>query len=79
MLLQIKQKLMVQVHLHYQATLDGFSDVTITTTTNAANAEPQTKESIRYNAPLQYTAKTEQLLLKIMKQLSNQFMQMLNQ
>ena len=37
--------------------IDGFSDVTITTTTNAANgAEPQTKESIRYNAPLQYTA-----------------------
>ena len=37
--------------------ISGFSDVTITTTTNAANgAEPQTKESIRYNAPLQYTA-----------------------
>ena len=37
--------------------IDGFSDVTITTTTNATNgAEPQTKESIRYNAPLQYTA-----------------------
>ena len=37
--------------------IDGFSNVTITTTSNAANgAEPQTKESIRYNAPLQYTA-----------------------
>ena len=37
--------------------IDGFSDVTITTTTNAGNgSEPQTKESIRYNAPLQYTA-----------------------
>tara|TARA_Y100001937_G_scaffold63231_1_gene86722 strand:- start:2012 stop:3874 length:1863 start_codon:yes stop_codon:yes gene_type:complete len=37
--------------------IDGFSDVTITTTTNAGNgAEPQTKESIRFNAPLQYTA-----------------------
>ena len=37
--------------------IDGFSDVTITTTSNAANgSEPQTKESIRYNAPLQYTA-----------------------
>ena len=37
--------------------ISGLSDVTITTTTNAANgAEPQTKESIRYNAPLQYTA-----------------------
>ena len=37
--------------------IDGFSDVTITTTSNAGNgAEPQTKESIRFNAPLQYTA-----------------------
>jgi hypothetical protein len=37
--------------------IDGFSDVTITTNTNAANgSEAQTKESIRYNAPLQYTA-----------------------
>ena len=37
--------------------IDGFSDVTITTTSNAANgSEPQTKESIRFNAPLQYTA-----------------------
>jgi hypothetical protein len=37
--------------------IDGFSNVTITTTSNAANgSEPQTKESIRYNAPLQYTA-----------------------
>ena len=35
----------------------GFSDVTLTTNTNAANgSEAQTKESIRYNAPLQYTA-----------------------
>ena len=37
--------------------IDGFSNVTITTTSNAANgSEPQTKESIRFNAPLQYTA-----------------------
>jgi hypothetical protein len=37
--------------------IDGFSNVTITTTGIAANgSEPQTKESIRYNAPLQYTA-----------------------
>ena len=37
--------------------IGGFSDVTITTTSNAGNgAEPQTKESIRFNAPLQYTA-----------------------
>ena len=37
--------------------IDGFSDVTITTNTNAVNgSEAQTKESIRYNAPLQYTA-----------------------
>jgi len=37
--------------------IDGFSNVTIATTSNAANgSEAQTKESIRYNAPLQYTA-----------------------
>ena len=37
--------------------IGGFSNVTITTTSNAANgSESQTKESIRYNAPLQYTA-----------------------
>src|SRR6056300_898987 len=37
--------------------IDGFSDVTVSTTSNAANgSEPQTKESIRYNAPLQFTA-----------------------
>ena len=37
--------------------IDGFSNVTITPTSNAANgSEAQTKESIRYNAPLQYTA-----------------------
>ena len=37
--------------------IEGFSDTTITTTSNAANgSEPQTKDSIRYNAPLQYTA-----------------------
>jgi hypothetical protein len=33
----------------------GFSDVTITTVSSAqGGAEPQTKESIRFNAPLQY-------------------------
>jgi len=37
--------------------INGFSDVTITVNSNAANgAEAQTKESIRYNAPLQYSA-----------------------
>src|SRR6056300_1554094 len=37
--------------------IDGFSDVTITTVSNAqGGSEPQTKESIRYNAPLQYSA-----------------------
>ena len=30
--------------------------------------EPQTKESIRFNAPLQYHHKTEQLQQVIMKQ-----------
>jgi len=35
--------------------IGGFSNVTITTVSNAqGGAEPQTKESIRYNAPLQY-------------------------
>jgi len=37
--------------------IDGFSDVSITTVSNAqGGAEAQTKESIRYNAPLQYSA-----------------------
>jgi len=37
--------------------IDGFSNVSITTTSIAANGtEAQTKESIRFNAPLQYTA-----------------------
>ena len=57
MLLQIKQKANGASSFTLSGDIDGFSDVTITTTTNAANgAEPQTKESIRYNAPLQYTA-----------------------
>ena len=34
----------------------GFTNVTLTTVSNAqGGAEPQTKESIRYNAPLQYS------------------------
>ena len=37
--------------------IDGFSDVSITTVSNAqGGAEAQTKESIRFNAPLQYSA-----------------------
>ena len=35
----------------------GFTDVTITTNSSAqGGSEPETKESIRYNAPLQYTS-----------------------
>ena len=38
-------------------TIDGFSDVSISTSSNAqGGSEPQTKESIRFNAPLQYSA-----------------------
>ena len=38
-------------------TVGGFTDVTITTVSSAqGGAEAQSKESIRYNAPLQYTA-----------------------
>jgi len=37
--------------------IETFSDVSITTVSNAqGGAEPQSKESIRYNAPLQYSA-----------------------
>ena len=37
--------------------IDGFSDVSITTTSIAqGGSDAQTKESIRYNAPLQYSA-----------------------
>ena len=38
-------------------TIGGFSDVAISTTSNAqGGSEPQTKESIRFNATLQYSA-----------------------
>ena len=37
--------------------VDGFTDVTITTNSSAqGGSEPETKESIRFNAPLQYTS-----------------------
>jgi len=37
--------------------IDGFTNVTVTTVSNAqGGAEAQSKESIRYNAPLQYAA-----------------------
>jgi len=37
--------------------IGGFSNVSITTTSNAqGGSEPQTKESVRFNAPLQYSA-----------------------
>jgi len=37
-------------------TIGGFTDVTLTTVSNAqGGAEPQTKDSIRFNAPLQYS------------------------
>jgi len=37
--------------------IGGFTDVSITTNDNASGgAEPETKESIRFNAPLQYTS-----------------------
>ena len=37
--------------------IETFTDVSITTVSNAqGGSEPQTKESIRYNAPLQYSA-----------------------
>ena len=38
-------------------TIGGFSDVSVSTVSNAqGGSEPQTKESIRFNAPLQYSA-----------------------
>jgi len=45
--------------------IGGFSDVTITTNTNAANgSDAQTKESIRYNAPLSYIAQDRAVTTK---------------
>ena len=39
------------------SSVGGFTDVSITTNSNAqGGAEPETKESIRFNAPLQYTS-----------------------
>ena len=38
-------------------TISGFSDIQVTTkSVSQGGSEPETKESIRYNAPLQYTA-----------------------
>jgi hypothetical protein len=39
------------------ATIGGFSDITVTTNSNAqGGTQAETKESVRFNAPLQYTA-----------------------
>jgi hypothetical protein len=39
------------------ATVGGFSDITVTTNSNAqGGTQAETKESVRFNAPLQYTA-----------------------
>tara|TARA_B100000519_G_C14253446_1_gene443722 strand:- start:115 stop:1983 length:1869 start_codon:yes stop_codon:yes gene_type:complete len=46
-------------------TIGGFSDVSISTSSNAqGGSEPQSKESIRYNAPLQYTAQDRAVTTK---------------
>jgi hypothetical protein len=48
---------MVQVLFTLSGSIDGFTNVTITTNSSAqGGSEAQTKESIRFNAPLQYAA-----------------------
>ena len=45
--------------------LGGFSNVTITTATNSANgAQPETPDSIRFNAPRQYSAQNRTVTAK---------------
>ena len=46
-------------------TLGGFSNVTITTATNSANgAQPETPDSIRFNAPRQYASQNRTVTAK---------------
>ena len=46
-------------------TIGGFSDVTITTATNSANgAQPETPDSIRFNAPRQYASQNRTVTAK---------------
>ena len=48
---------MAQVSFTLSGNIGGFSDVSITTYSSAqGGSDAQTKESIRYNAPLQYSA-----------------------
>tara|TARA_E500000178_G_C17037027_1_gene764041 strand:- start:4863 stop:6716 length:1854 start_codon:yes stop_codon:yes gene_type:complete len=48
-----------------KGSISGFSDVTVTVNSNAANgANIESKESIRYNAPLQYTAQDRAVTTK---------------
>ena len=52
-------------------TIGGFSDVSITTSSNAANgAIAETKESIRFNAPKQYTAQDRAVTIEDYKSLT---------
>ncbi len=52
-------------------TIGGFSDVSITTSSNAANgAIAETKESIRFNAPKQYTAQDRAVTVEDYKTLT---------
>ena len=52
-------------------TIGGFSDISITTASNAANgAIAETKESIRFNAPKQYTAQDRAVTIEDYKSLT---------
>jgi len=60
--------------------IETFSDVTITTVSSAqGGAEPQSKESIRFNAPLQYARQDRAVQQVIMKHLYKNCILMLNQ
>ena len=52
-------------------TIGGFSNISITTASNAANgAIAETKESIRFNAPKQYTAQDRAVTIEDYKTLT---------
>ena len=54
---QIKKRQTASSSFSLSGSIDGFTDVTITTNSSAqGGSEPETKESIKFNAPLQYTA-----------------------
>ena len=63
-----------------EGSIGGFSNITVTANSvSQGGSEPESKESIRFNAPLQYTAQDRAVTLLIMKQKFYLFILMHNQ